>query len=124
MLGELGLQAALEAGLDQLLDQTIRALQLDLARVDLREQIIHHTRVDQTLRALGLSPATLLARQFVDSHQNDSFHKEPNHLHKQSDTLTTVGSFLAEAGAGGGGVAWIESTNTEWTKKRGAGQHE
>jgi len=34
VIGELDLEAALEAGLDQLLDQPVPALQLDLAGVD------------------------------------------------------------------------------------------
>src|SRR6218665_1293392 len=49
VLGQLGLQPPLGAGLDQLLDDPAVPVELHLARVDLREQIIQHPGLDQTL---------------------------------------------------------------------------
>src|SRR5690606_23210191 len=76
MLGQLGLQTTLEASLDELLDEPTITIELDLARVDFREQIIEHARIDQTLRALRLSLPPRLTRLLVDSQCHASFRKE------------------------------------------------
>src|SRR6218665_3200765 len=50
-------------------------LELPLARVDLREQIIQHPGLDQTLSALRLNLAPLITRRLVDNQQCVSFRK-------------------------------------------------
>src|SRR5690606_28612137 len=72
--------------LDQLLDQPVRAVEVDLARIDPREQIIHHPRLGQTPRALLLSLPTRLTRHLVDHQLCASFHKETHPLHTPFDT--------------------------------------
>lgn len=88
MPGKLGLQPTLEAGLDQLLDQPITAFGLHLPSIDLRVQIIEHTRRLQRSNALTLlttPPLTLLL--INHDHQYLLFNQKHHRLHKQSDTL-------------------------------------
>src|SRR6218665_1759083 len=87
VLGQLGLQPPPEAGLDQLLDEPPVPVELHLARVDLREQIIQHPGLDQTLSALRLNLAPLITRRLVDNQQCVSFRKETHPLHTPFDTL-------------------------------------
>ncbi len=56
---QLGIESAFQASLDQLLDQTVLALQLQLTRIDLGIQIIKHTSLLQCPHTLGLDPVTL-----------------------------------------------------------------
>src|SRR5690606_8554727 len=86
VIGQLRLQPTLQAPLDQLLDQPVRAVEVDLARIDPREQIIHHPRLGQTPRALLLSLPTRLTRHLVDHQLRASFHKETHPLHTPFDT--------------------------------------
>jgi len=87
VLGQLGLQPSLETGLDQLLNETAVPVELEFASVDLREQVIQHPRVDQTLSAYRLSLAPRFTGRLVDSQQCVSFRKETHPLHTPFDTL-------------------------------------
>lgn len=88
MPGKLGLQPTLEAGLDQLLDQPITAFGLHLPSIDLRVQIIEHTRRLQRSNALTLLTTPLLTLLLINhGHQYLLFNQKHHRLHKQSDTL-------------------------------------
>src|SRR5690606_8916764 len=89
VIGQLRLQPALQAPLDQFLDEPAVTVELDLAGVDLREQVVEDACFLETLRALFLSVAARFTRLLVDRQCGASFRKETHPLHTPFDRLFT-----------------------------------
>ncbi|NYI40419.1 hypothetical protein BKA03_000538 [Demequina lutea] len=77
MLSQFGLQPAFQARPYQLLDQAIPTVELDLARIDLRVEVIESTRGFKRLDTLPLSPTAFLTRLLINhGHQCLHFQSE------------------------------------------------
>jgi hypothetical protein len=68
MVAQLCLQATLETGLDQLLDQPVLAVELNLAGIDHRVQLVKGARGFQRFHTLPLHAAAFLTLKLLINH--------------------------------------------------------